>query len=64
MPKMKTIKAARKRFKKTAKGKIMHYHAGKGHLLQNKSRKQKRAMSRWDSLDNPRLMKKYGPSLD
>ena len=42
MPKMKTKKALRKRFHKTATGKIMHMGAGHGHLMTTKSRKRKR----------------------
>lgn len=42
MPKMKTKKALRKRFRKTATGKIVHLGAGRGHLLSCKSRKRKR----------------------
>lgn len=42
MPKMKTKKALRKRFRKTANGKIRHLGAGRGHLMTTKSRKRKR----------------------
>ncbi|MBM3860240.1 MAG: 50S ribosomal protein L35 [Verrucomicrobia bacterium] len=42
----KTKKSAKKRFKITATGKVVHYGAGKRHLLGNKSSKQKRRMSR------------------
>ena len=42
MPKMKTKKALRKRFRKTATGKIIHLCAGHGHLMTTKSRKRKR----------------------
>ena len=42
MPKKKTKKAAAKRFRKTATGKIMFYRAGGGHLLVGKSRKRRR----------------------
>lgn len=42
MPKMKTKKAAAKRFKKTASGKLKYSKAGSGHLLGGKSRKRKR----------------------
>lgn len=42
MPKMKTKKALRKRFRKTATGKIIHLGAGRGHLMTTKSRKRKR----------------------
>lgn len=44
MGKPKTRKAVAKRFKKTATGKIKRPHGGKGHLLTNKSRKQKRRL--------------------
>ena len=42
MPKLKTNKAASKRFKKTASGKLKYSKAGSGHLLGGKSRKRKR----------------------
>ena len=42
MPKMKTNKAAAKRFKKTASGKLKYSKAGSGHLLGSKTRKRKR----------------------
>ncbi len=42
MPKMKTKKALKKRFRKTATGKIVHLGAGRGHLMTTKSRKRKR----------------------
>ena len=44
MPKKKTKKAAAKRFKKTATGKIRFYRAGGGHLLVGKSRKRRRSL--------------------
>jgi large subunit ribosomal protein L35 len=40
--KRKTCKAAAKRFRKTASGKIKFQKAGRGHLLSSKSRKRKR----------------------
>ncbi len=42
MPKMKTHRAAAKRYKVTATGKITRRHAGIGHLLQHKSEARKR----------------------
>jgi large subunit ribosomal protein L35 len=42
MPKAKTNKAAAKRFKVTAKGKLKYSKAGSGHLLGGKTRKRKR----------------------
>lgn len=46
MPKKKTKKAAAKRFKKSARGKILFAKAGKGHLLSSKGRKRKRNLRR------------------
>ncbi|OGQ04721.1 MAG: 50S ribosomal protein L35 [Deltaproteobacteria bacterium RIFCSPLOWO2_01_44_7] len=42
MPKLKTNKGARKRFKLTAKGKVKHKRAYLRHILGCKSRRQKR----------------------
>ena len=42
MPKMKTLKAASKRFKKTASGKIKRNKAFASHILKKKSSKRKR----------------------
>ena len=42
MPKMKTNKAAKKRFRVTPKGKVMYVHAGLRHNLENMSPKRKR----------------------
>jgi large subunit ribosomal protein L35 len=42
MPKMKTNRAAAKRFKKTGSGKIRRPKAGGQHLLMGKSRKRRR----------------------
>ena len=44
MPKKKTNKAAAKRFKVTANGKLKHAKAGSGHLLTSKNRKRKRSL--------------------
>ena len=46
MPKIKTNRSAAKRFKKTAKGKILYSKAGAGHLLSSKTRKRKRRLRR------------------
>ena len=43
--KMKTKKAASKRFKTTGSGKLMHRQTGQGHLLSKKSRRRKRRLS-------------------
>lgn len=42
MPKMKTKRAAAKRFKKTGTGKVKRSQAFKRHLLEGKSSKRKR----------------------
>lgn len=42
MPKMKTNRAAAKRFKKTGTGKIKRFKAFKSHILNKKTRKRKR----------------------
>jgi large subunit ribosomal protein L35 len=44
MPKIKTNRAAAKRFRKTASGKIKCGHAFKSHILTKKSTKQKRGL--------------------
>jgi large subunit ribosomal protein L35 len=45
MPKLKTKKAASKRYKVTSNGNFLRRHAFKGHLLMKKSNKQKRKLS-------------------
>jgi large subunit ribosomal protein L35 len=45
MPKLKTRKAAAKRYKKTSAGNFLRRHAYKGHLLRKKSNTQKRRLS-------------------
>jgi large subunit ribosomal protein L35 len=44
MPKMKTHSGAKKRFKKSATGKIRGRHAYSSHILEKKSPKRKRKM--------------------
>lgn len=44
MPKMKTHRAAAKRFRKTASGKLKRNKAYKSHNLAKKSRKRKRGL--------------------
>jgi large subunit ribosomal protein L35 len=43
MPKQKTSRAAKKRFKLTGAGKILRRHAMKSHLLEKKSSKRRRS---------------------
>lgn len=44
MPKLKTHKGMKKRFKITASGKVKHKKAFRGHKLQHKSAKRKRQL--------------------
>ncbi len=46
MPKQKTSRAAKKRFKLTGAGKILRRRAMKSHLLEKKSAKRKRSFRR------------------
>ena len=41
MPKIKTNRAAKKRYSLTAKGKVKRTTAGRRHLLSNKTKRQK-----------------------
>jgi large subunit ribosomal protein L35 len=45
MPKLKTRKAAAKRYKVTGANNFLRRHAYKGHLLRRKSNRQKRRLS-------------------
>lgn len=51
MPKLKTNKAAKKRFKITATGKVLYRPAGKKHLMSGKPAKRRRKMRRWRHFD-------------
>ncbi len=44
MPKMKTKRAAAKRFKRTGSGKVKRHHNFKDHILTKKSPKRKRKL--------------------
>ncbi len=46
MPKMKSHSGAKKRFKKTASGKIRGRHAMTSHILEKKSPRRKRKLGR------------------
>jgi large subunit ribosomal protein L35 len=46
MPKMKTHSGAKKRFRKTASGKLRGRRAYSSHILEKKSPKRKRRMAR------------------
>jgi large subunit ribosomal protein L35 len=45
MPKMKTHSGAKKRFKITGTGKLIHKRAGKGHLMEHKSSRRVRRIT-------------------
>ena len=51
MPKMKTKSGAKKRFQITGTGKIKRKHAYKSHILTKKSKKRKRNLGYWTSVD-------------
>ena len=65
MPKMKTKKAAAKRFKKTASGQLKRMKAFKSHILTKKSTKRKRNLRHSTLTDSTNLkaMKKILPYL-
>jgi len=52
MPKLKTRKAASKRYKITSNRNFLRRHAFKGHLLMKKSNKQKRKLSQTICVNN------------
>ncbi len=51
MPKMKSHSGAKKRFKKTANGKIKRRKAGKSHILTKKTTKRKRNLRKPTTVD-------------
>ncbi|MDJ1178515.1 50S ribosomal protein L35 [Roseofilum sp. BLCC_M91] len=64
MPKLKTRKAAAKRFRVTGSGKILRRKANKNHLLEHKSPTRKRRLSQITTVcerdeENVRLMLPY-----
>ena len=65
MPKMKTSRAAAKRFKKTGTGKLKRVKAYKSHILTKKSAKTKRNLRKATITDstNEKNMKKILPYL-
>jgi large subunit ribosomal protein L35 len=58
MPKMKTHKGSRKRFRVTASGKLKRSQAGKKHLNSPKTAKRKRQL-RAKVVDGGRLAQRY-----
>lgn len=65
MPKIKTSRAAAKRFKTTGTGKIVRNKAYKSHILTKKSAKRKRNLRHAAMTDstNAKVMKKILPYL-
>ncbi|MCC7431594.1 50S ribosomal protein L35 [bacterium] len=60
MPKMKTNRAAAKRFKVTGTGKVKRKHAFMRHILTSKSPKRKRNLdlaTMVDKVDQPRVLR-------
>lgn len=65
MPKLKTNRAAAKRFKKTGSGKLKRNKAYKRHILTKKTTKKKRGLRKAEVMDktNEKVMKKILPYL-
>ena len=65
MPKVKTSRAAAKRFKKTGTGELKRMEAYKSHILTKKSTKRKRNLRKATMTDstNVKNMKKILPYL-
>ena len=65
MPKMKTNRAAAKRFKVTGTGKLKRMNPNKSHILTKKSSKRKRDLRTATMTDktNEQVMKKILPYL-
>lgn len=65
MPKMKTRRAAAKRFKLTGSGKIKRAHAFRSHILTKKTSKRKRNLRKtaYVSASQEKVMKKLLPYL-
>jgi large subunit ribosomal protein L35 len=57
MPKLKTSRSAKKRFRKTGTGKVRRNQAFKNHILTKKTTKRKRAL-RKGALVNPSDLKR------
>ena len=63
MPKLKTNRAAAKRFTMTGTGKLKRQKAGKQHILTKKTRKNKRNLRKAEMVDTSKVlnMKKMLP---
>jgi large subunit ribosomal protein L35 len=67
VPKIKTHKATAKRFKITARGKVMRTHIGKSHLRRRKAKRNKRNFDRREpvlSQKKSKKIKSLAPTLD
>jgi large subunit ribosomal protein L35 len=67
VPKIKTHKATAKRFKVTARGKLMRTHIGKSHLRRRKAQRNKRAFDRrveYENFERTKKIKQLAPTLD
>jgi large subunit ribosomal protein L35 len=53
MPKMKSHRGARKRFKLTGSGKVKRFKAFKSHILTKKTSKRKRRLRRDTTIQTP-----------
>ncbi len=65
MPKTKSNSGAKKRFVRTASGRLKRAHAFKSHILTKKSRKRKRELGKKtlvDKSDEPRMNRLLGAS--
>jgi len=63
MPKIKTHRAAAKRFSVTGTKKIKRHHAGHSHILTSKARKRKRNLAKGalvSAADYPRIKRLLG----
>jgi large subunit ribosomal protein L35 len=67
VPKIKTHKATAKRFKVTARGKVMRTHIGKSHLRRRKAKRNKRAFDRrveYKNFERAKKIKQLAPTLE
>ncbi|MCG6892552.1 MAG: 50S ribosomal protein L35 [Desulfobacteraceae bacterium] len=55
MPKIKTNRAAAKRFKRTATGKFVFFKSHHSHILTKKTRKRKRSLRKSQIVDGTNL---------
>jgi large subunit ribosomal protein L35 len=51
MPKLKSNRGARKRFRVSGTGKLRRNHAGRNHILTKKTRKRKRKLRKSGTVD-------------